>query len=628
MEKYKCSPKYRWPLLAACYNGHFEVVQYLVKDCECYRVEDEYLVFDFLCNEVEVYLKWHEERYYISQRREKPMPRFVNECKRGDDHIKIMMFLLKNRIHMECENISTPILMLSLQLILLHGNYEHIVFLENNKLLTKSILTEWINSSTPLIEFAFFKNGNLSIIKQLISSGVITCDADLIITAWECSATEEILSLLVTKCSSNPMYVFLKHKHYYYYNNKDILIEHVTCCIMKKLNFANPFFLTTLLQCFGDTVDSQSQNILHHICNSRFGYSLAPVIVEQKPDLQKRRDINQQLPLHIACSKKAEHYPANHILDLVKVVSSACDINSCDKDGNTPLHIACLDYSNREIVKFLVFEMNASVMIRNNDGVVPLHKIYSWNLIFVDSHLLRSCDINVQDQCGNTLLHTACFRQNSKDIKHLVLNMNAIVHIANCKGQTPLHIVSQWWKCHCSDEMVESINLLTNNKTVTARDNDGNTPLHVACGTCGDSTRLVNHLTENIPASVSVYNDSEMLPIHLTLYWRRFISEFDSSLAKLLLQKIDVTLPDAEGNTPLHLACKCGDSGLILYLVQSRGAMTQVQNDKGELPLHLILISGCTKMHVIDLLISSQSLCIEDHEGNTPLHAIVQESVS
>lgn len=58
----------------------------------------------------------------------------------------------------------------------------------------------------------------------------------------------------------------------------------------------------------------------------------------------------------------------------------------------------------------------------------------------------------------------------------------------------------------------------------------------------------------------------------------------------------------------------------IRYLVNSREAKTQIQNCNGELPLHLILRSHCAELDIIDLLISSLSICIQDKEGNTPLH--------
>ena len=174
--------------------------------------------------------------------------------------------------------------------------------------------------------------------------------------------------------------------------------------------------------------------------------------------------------------------------------------------------------------------------------------------------------------------------------------------------------------------MEEVLGLLNINSTAGVRDNDDNTVLHIACSCCNNSSQLelTKFIIKKVPASVcSMYNKAGKLPIHIILETisnnvQQAIESKHVTLLKSLV--CDANSPDSDGNTVLHLACAHKHHKFALYLVKSKEAMTQVQNSKNELPLHLALKSGCTDLHLINLLITPQSICIQDSDGNTPLH--------
>ena len=617
VEKYKCSPvsQYQNSFHIACYFGHFEVVQYLVKDCGCYNSkEKEQLPFEFLCHEIEMWcMMWQNlsSREPLNFVEPKSWFEFDEKKLMGTDHFKIMMFLCEF-----CEFKLARTVELIFQYTLLCGDQTHLEFLEaKNILQAHKILAG--KSSTLFIQLSLLGN-NLEILQLLLHNNVIVSDAELLVSAIKCCVSDEVILLLVQNCSSSQVYAIVKHV----FSEEISLIACVgydAFQMYSRTAELSQFLLTKLIEQHGDSSDANEQNILHNITKgSKIALSLAYYILQRKPHLQRQPDSNGQLPLHLACFKFEERYPPDEVLNLVKAISSDCDVNAQDKDGNTALHIACTK-DNWNIIEYLIWERKASITLRNANGIIPLHSI-RWqfsSIVPIDSPLLISCDINTRDQDGNTLLHHACRAQNIEDIKYLVHNLKANIHVTNLEGKNALHLVSSW--CQFYNEMVAIFNCLANDETESTLDKDSNTPLHTACSSCGDSTSLLEYLRERVPLSVRIYNNAGNLPIHCLLS-KRFNSSYVFEVSQLLLQNTDADLPDANGNTPLHLACQFNLKNVIVHLIESRGAMTQVRNKKGELPLHLLIKKFCKNLGLIGLLIGSESLCIQDDEGNTPLH--------
>ena len=653
VEKYKFSPKshevFNDSLYIACYHGHFEVLRYLVEDCECYKAEEneEQLLLSRLCSEV------HDNKYRVKELQGDARRELYTNLRgnKGTGHIRIMQLVLKHRQGGKFKN--TPVELL--QLVLLRGKYKHIVFLEKfleadaktvimhamdlkpQKRIPMAYQFKRFYNDARIIEYAFFGN-NVSLVMELLNNNVITSNAEFILHAMRNSATNKMLSVLVAN-SATPMYEKIEYRG----------VSFIECIASSAASSPEVcFMLDLLLATFGSCVDSKKQNVLHYICKNGSCHSLAKYVMSQTPNLQRRTDSNGQLPLHVACSVDCPK------VELLNAVSANCNINSRDREGNTPMHIACLN-SNWEVVQYLYVELKASILLKNNEDMIPLHFINLMYPAFLVK-ILNPAIAGEVDSNGNTLLHIACIHGN--DIPYIIdlVRAGVPIHRPNKNGETALHFVPRWdWSQMSTEKIKGVVDILSNSQTGKAQDIVGNTPLHIACYCSVNASQLalVKYILHKMPSSAALYNKEGKLPIHIIL--GKFIAvhkydgnkyyNADMALVESLLDQIDENLPDGNGNTPLHLACsvpvhqynsifflmnssQIRNCNLIPFLLKSKAAFTHIQNNNGELPLHLLLKHGCCDYHLIKLLISPHSLCVQDKDGNTPLHIACQRGLS
>ena len=81
---------------------------------------------------------------------------------------------------------------------------------------------------------------------------------------------------------------------------------------------------------------------------------------------------------------------------------------------------------------------------------------------------------------------------------------------------------------------------------------------------------------------------------------------------------------DAEGNTPLHLACSGGSADIVKLLINSK-ADAKATNKLNEMPLHIAV--RCGHVHVTQYLLKEGVLIeCQTVEGHTPLHYAAREN--
>ena len=76
---------------------------------------------------------------------------------------------------------------------------------------------------------------------------------------------------------------------------------------------------------------------------------------------------------------------------------------------------------------------------------------------------------------------------------------------------------------------------------------------------------------------------------------------------------------DESGDTPLHVACRCGHMDMVKYLVSEQGCSTACQNKDGDTPL----LIACSKEHraMVEILLTGQNCSIACNKHcETPLH--------
>lgn len=156
--------------------------------------------------------------------------------------------------------------------------------------------------------------------------------------------------------------------------------------------------------------------------------------------------------LHIAtyCN---DLFGVESIGDHVNTVVSCEDPSSMwfNYTGCTPLHMAVMERSNRDVVETLL-RRGADILAKRADGMTPLFETLNGNCtryqeLFV-AILRSSSDLRrrLEKMSGITMLHIACHRVNVEEVARLLdkwVDFNAKVH-RNCAiwaGCTPLHLL-------------------------------------------------------------------------------------------------------------------------------------------------------------------------------------------
>jgi hypothetical protein len=97
--------------------------------------------------------------------------------------------------------------------------------------------------------------------------------------------------------------------------------------------------------------------------------------------------------------------------------SGVLDVDCCNSDGYTPLHMAAL-HNRAEIVKALLVN-DADPNKKTVRGMTPLHLACQCNLVDVAKILLAfQADLSVRDEAGNSALHYACILGNVELVRH------------------------------------------------------------------------------------------------------------------------------------------------------------------------------------------------------------------
>ncbi|KAK3943073.1 ankyrin repeat-containing domain protein [Diplogelasinospora grovesii] len=207
-----------------------------------------------------------------------------------------------------------------------------------------------------------------------------------------------------------------------------------------------------------------------------------------------------------------------------------------------------------------------------------------------------------------TPLHIGCLYHNVSGIKTL-LNLGAQADITTGDDRMnwlPLHAAllkthdRRGWK---SPRVAETIALLladdkVREATINAKDADGCTPLHLAANI--NRVSLIPALLDR-GADLSICDAKGRTPLH-TLYASvprhsldpSIENEIDAALVFLLpddeVRKVIINAPDANGQTPLHLAAHLGRVRPLRALL-SRGAGSSIRDAQGRTPLHILLAS-------------------------------------
>ncbi|XP_062297967.1 transient receptor potential cation channel subfamily A member 1b [Scomber scombrus] len=371
-------------------------------------------------------------------------------------------------------------------------------------------------------------------------------------------------------------------------------------------------------------------------------------LVKKSPEVLNERDECGASPLHHAAA-------GGHVI-LIQSITAVIDskeLNSCDEQGNVPLHWA-VEKNNAESCRALL-DLGADPNILNMALLSPLHLAVSHghnNLVELllsysatdcnlpgdlgNTPVMLACSINncealstlithgarlcQQNKLGHYAMHAAAFA-GAKPAMEVILkageelghSSEAHINYLDKSMSSPLHLAVRGGN-------IETIRLcLATGAKVDQQQNDRSTPLHLAC-TQGatEVVKLMLSSYEQVEDIINLTDGAYQTPLHrATIFDHMELAEYLISLGA------DLNSIDCEGNSPLLLATSCGAWKTVALLL-SKGANVNVKDGFGCNFLHLAIQQpkGLKNLPEDALQHSCVKplLSCEDNEGCTPLH--------
>jgi len=254
--------------------------------------------------------------------------------------------------------------------------------------------------------------------------------------------------------------------------------------------------------------------------------------------------------------------------------------------------------------------------------------------------LVAVTDVNVRTEFGFTPLHYSAkylpriFNENeAADVKtasievtkkssssqavSLLLQYGADVNAQDNDGLTPLAIACQRGNYFAVEYLLQARTI-----NIDLEDNQQSTALHEACE---NGTEKIVKLLLKSGANISVVDSDGVTPLHIAC------REGCSDVVKLLLshghdeKDVLVSAKDVQGNRPLHFAVESGVESIVHMLLEA-GADPIAQKNNEVTPLHIAARNGHVAIAALLLHYKSQSVTQLDVnemieiEQNTPLH--------
>ena len=549
------------PLHIACLHRKLDIVRYLIENKKCspdVETSDGLTLLDYACGKTRNHYEF---------------PANTSDLEQEDEAMQAQAAVVKYLMN-KCDYDPANVLSLFAK-----------ACQENNLKIAKLLCTntDIVNSSdaegnTPLHIACIHKH--LELVKFLIEER--KCNQQIknragklpLHIACECGSPLEIVELVSkydknaqTKLGNTPLHVVCR-------NNNIELVQ----------------FLTEECQCDQTIQNKDGELPLHIACSQR---SLAMVKLVSNCEVNVQTTI-KETPLHIACSYPQQIDIADFLvhskgadpsvldgsvlheacmrgnLALVKILAVGATVNYRDKNGNTPLHIACKK-NHLKVATFLVEEFRTQIdpCIHNRSGNLALH-ISCENRSLALTKLVSSCDLNVKNHAGNTPLHVACKQEAVQCVKYLVKEKGCDVSVQNNNGELPLHVAA-------STKSINAVKLVGHCE-VNSTTESGDTPLHIACRK--GNPKIVQYLAEELNCNPNIQNKHEELPLHIAC------SNTSLKIVELV-SNCDPNKKTSAGDTALHFACHTANSQKIAYLLEQKGCNPDIQNAKGETPLHI-----------------------------------------
>lgn len=219
------------------------------------------------------------------------------------------------------------------------------------------------------------------------------------------------------------------------------------------------------------------------------------VIIDKGADID-RKSLIGSTPLHEAV--KTGNLEVTGIL-----LRAGADVNSTDNQGNTPLHE--IVYWNSLPLAELLISAGSDINRKNLEGRSPFHEAVRGGDFEMCSYLIKKgADLDSRDNNGKTVLFDTILEGNVT-LMQLLISQGASIQKRDNQGNTPLHgavivgnieAVNYLFRLNAdifatNKQQASPLTLMIRRggddlksfltvENINARDNNGNTPLHIA----------------------------------------------------------------------------------------------------------------------------------------------------
>ena len=288
-----------------------------------------------------------------------------------------------------------------------------------------------------------------------------------------------------------------------------------------------------------------------HLAAESGNTNLIKMILKMDKESIEAKNAYEETPLLTACKKGNE--------EAVKaLLEHDANSNAINHEGNTLLHLASQS-GNQSLIKYLFERDKESIEAKNPNQETPLLFACKTGQEEVVQELLKyGADINTKDHKGNTPFHLAVESGNERLINILFKTGKIKIDSINKEGKTPLHLA-----CEKGQEKVVR-ELLDCKANIYATDYKGNTPLHEACRS--GNARLIKIFCDENNENINKKNEDGETPLLLACKTRQ-----EEVVKELLKYKFDVNVIDFYGNTPLGKALQIDNNQNIIFALLTHG---------------------------------------------------------
>ncbi|KAI8007481.1 Protein ACCELERATED CELL DEATH 6 [Camellia lanceoleosa] len=307
------------------------------------------------------------------------------------------------------------------------------------------------------------------------------------------------------------------------------------------------------------------ENTTLHIA-TQFGHkNIVAEIYNRQQSLLAQPNLDGDTPLHVAARADRisivgfliEEMLSSSYRDIVNRGNRGIEIlRMRNKWGNTVLHEAVRNH-NLRVTEFLIKVDPGLACFENNTGESPLYLAARDGMLTIVKRILMAACSLAYGGCDGSLV-----RAKPELIKE-----------ADHHGRTPLYYAASMGDCRTVQRLLQ-----LHTDIVYMSDQDGVSPLHVAA--YRGHTNIIKEIIKCCPDSGELLDLRGQNTLHFAVLGGK------SSVVRYILETTEleglINQANNDGNTPLHLATREGNSWIARYLIWDERVDQRAKNNIGQ----------------------------------------------